>query len=120
MKRRVLSECPVCYSLDIFGDKWTLLIVRDLLVYNKRHYREFLASAEGIATNILADRLKNLVESGLVTREDDPANKSQAVYSPTEKGLALAPVLEAMVHWGMRFGPGDLKLPPGFAVSNAG
>lgn len=113
MKRRAQSECPVCFSLDIFGDKWTLLIVRDLLVYGKRHYREFLASGEGIATNILADRLKSLVDNGLVQREDDPAHKSQAIYTPTAKALALAPVLEAMVTWGMQNGPASLKWPPG-------
>jgi DNA-binding HxlR family transcriptional regulator len=111
MTRRANSECPICYSLDIFGDKWTLIVVRDMLVYNKRYYREFLASAEGIATNILADRLKRLVEDGLAIREGDPESRAQNAYIPTDKAKALAPVLNAMVEWGLAWGPDRLRLP---------
>lgn len=111
MKRRSLSECPICYSLDVFGDKWTLIIIRDVLVYGKRRYGDFLRSDEGISTNILADRLKNLLDYGLLTLQDDPDNKSQGIYSPTEKALALGPVLDAMMAWGLANGPDHLHPP---------
>jgi DNA-binding HxlR family transcriptional regulator len=115
MKLRTHSTCPICYSLDIFGDKWTLLVIRDILIWRKTHYRDFLASAEGISTNILADRLKILVENGLVTREDDPENGTQAIYRPTKNALALLPVLDAMSRWALENGPKGLKLPTGTA-----
>jgi DNA-binding HxlR family transcriptional regulator len=111
MKRRSLSECPICYSLDVFGDKWTLIIIRDILVYGKRRYGDFLKSDEGISTNILADRLKNMVEYGLVTRQDDPDNRTQALYSPTQKALELGPVLDSMMAWGLANGPDHLHPP---------
>lgn len=111
MKRRDLSECPICYSLDVFGDKWTLIIIRDILVYGKRRYGDFLKSDEGISTNILADRLKTMVEYGLVTRQDDPDNRTQALYSPTPKALALGPVLDSMMAWGLANGPDHLHPP---------
>ncbi|NYH25977.1 winged helix-turn-helix transcriptional regulator [Paraburkholderia bryophila] len=119
MKQRNNSNCPICYSLDIFGDRWTLLIVRDMVANHKQYYREFLGSDEGISTNILADRLKNLVEHGLVTKEDDPENRSQSVYHPTEKALALGPVLEAIMDWGLKYGPESLTPPPGWQAATA-
>lgn len=111
MKLRNHSTCPICYSLDVFGDKWTLLVLRDMLVFEKTHYRDFLASNEGISTNILADRLRILLESGLVTREEDPENGTQAIYRPTKKAHALLPVLDAMSTWAIQNGPKTLKLP---------
>jgi DNA-binding HxlR family transcriptional regulator len=111
MKRRIYSKCPICYSLDVFGDKWTLLIMRDMLVRGKRYYRDFLNSGEGIATNILADRLKAMAEAGLITRADDPDHGAQAIYAPTAKAEALRPVLEAMATWALRFGPEGLVVP---------
>jgi len=116
-RQRTQSDCPICYSLDVFGDRWTLLIIRDIVVEHKRHYGEFLTSGEGIASNILADRLKSLVEGGLVTREDDPENKSQALYHPTEKALALRPVLAAITAWGLTYGPDHLVALPGHRES---
>jgi len=110
MERWTKSNCPVCYGLDLLGDKWTLLIVRDMLLSRKRTYKEFLNSQEGIATNILADRLKRMVEHGLAVREDDPDGKGQ-VYLPTEKARALGPVLDAMGKWSMAFGPSTLQIP---------
>ena len=104
MKRQTRSDCPISYSLDIFGDKWTLLILRDLLVGQKRYYQDFLNSGEGIATNILADRLKNLLDNGLLTKTDNPQNRRQTIYSPTKKAIALLPVLGEMAKWGLRFG----------------
>jgi DNA-binding HxlR family transcriptional regulator len=105
MALRAKSNCPICYSLDVFGDKWTLLLMRDMLLGGKRYYRYFLNSGEGIATNILATRLRDLVECGLVTRADDPENKGQTIYAPTEKAAALLPVLEEMEKWALQFGP---------------
>jgi DNA-binding HxlR family transcriptional regulator len=111
MNRRAQSHCPVSHMLDIFGDKWTLLIMRDMLIGHKRHYRDFAGSGEGIATNILADRLRMLVERGIVTREDDPANGTQAIYRPTAKAQALMPVLDAMTEWGLAYGPDHVRAP---------
>ena len=111
MKRRAQSTCPICYSLDIFGDKWTLLIIRDMLIGGKRYYRDFLNAREGIATNILADRLKTMIEGGLITKTPDPGNGTQAIYSPTAKAEALRPVLTAMGDWALKFGPEGLALP---------
>jgi len=105
MKRRKSSDCPICFSLDAFGDRWTLLILRDLLIRQKRHYRDFLDSDERIATNILADRLKKLLTAGLVVKKDNPENKKQAIYAPTVKAVALLPILGEMVRWGSKFGP---------------
>lgn len=111
MKLRKQSSCPICYSLDIFGDKWTLLVIRDILVKQKTHYRDFLAAREGISTNILADRLKALVEQGLLTREEDPDNGTQAIYRPTKKGRSLLPVLDAMKDWALANAP-EHVVPP--------
>ena len=77
----------------------------------KRYYRDFLNSGEGIATNVLADRLKAMLDKGLVTKADDPDNGAQTIYSPTAKAEALRPVLEAMAAWALEFGPGGLALP---------
>jgi DNA-binding HxlR family transcriptional regulator len=113
MKAKMRSTCPICYSLDLLGDKWSLLIIRDLVLAKKRYYREFLNSPEGIATNILADRLKKLVDADLATKQDDPANKGQPIYAPTKKATALVPVLNAMAGWSLQFGPKSLKVPEG-------
>ena len=111
MKQRTQSKCPICYSLDMFGDKWTLLIMRDMLIHGKRYYRDFLKGGEGIATNILADRLKAMAESGLIAKADDPAHAGQATYAPTAKAEALRPILDAMAAWALRFGPDRLVAP---------
>jgi len=105
MKRRKSSDCPICFSLDVFGDRWTLLILRDLLIRRKRYYQDFLNSGERIATNILADRLKKLLAAGLIVKKDNPENKKQSIYSPTAKAVALLPILGEMVRWGSKFGP---------------
>jgi DNA-binding HxlR family transcriptional regulator len=113
MKTKMRSTCPISHSLDVFGDKWSLLIIRDLVLGKKRRYRDFLNSPEGIATNILADRLKKLVEAELATKQDDPANNGQPLYTPTKKALALIPVLNAMAGWSLNFGPKSLRVPDG-------
>lgn len=94
------SGCPVSCSLDLLGDRWSLLVVRDMLLGGKHHFRDFLASEERIATNILTDRLRRLRDAGILTKRPDPRSGRQAVYTLTEKGLALAPVLVELVFWG--------------------
>lgn len=93
------SGCPVAFGLDIFGDRWTLLIIRDMLLHGKRTYSDFLASDEKIATNILASRMKHLEEEGVVTRARDPDNRRSFIYTLTNKGLNLTPVLLEIVRW---------------------
>lgn len=93
------SGCPVAFGLDIFGDRWTLLIIRDMLLHGKRTYSDFLASEEKIATNILASRMKHLEDEGVVTRARDPDNRRSFIYTLTDKGLSLTPVLLEIVRW---------------------
>src|SRR6185369_5975503 len=95
---------------EIFGDGWTLLVLRDLMFAGKRHFRELLRSDEGISSNILADRLARLVEQGLLTKSDDPTHKQKAVYSLTEKGIALLPVIVQIGAWGSHWVPDARKL----------
>jgi DNA-binding HxlR family transcriptional regulator len=106
------SYCPINLSLEIFGDSWTLLILRDLMFGGKRHFRELLQSDEQISTNILADRLKLLVDHGILTKADDPSHKQKAIYSLTEKGIALLPIVVQIGAWGSRYVPESKKLDP--------
>jgi DNA-binding HxlR family transcriptional regulator len=99
-KRR--SGCPVSISLDIFGDRWSLLIIRDLMVRGFRMFKEFEAAGEGIATNILADRLQRLKAAGIITEEAEAADRRCVYYRLTEKGIDLAPVLLDLLVWGSR------------------
>jgi DNA-binding HxlR family transcriptional regulator len=100
------STCPIANVLDIVGDKWTLLVVRDLLILGKRRYGEFQTSPEAIPTNILADRLKRLEAAGLIRKELYQDNPPRAEYFLTRKGADLGPVLQAMGQWGVRHIPG--------------
>jgi len=102
---RACSGCPIDFSLDIFGDRWTLLVVRDLVFLGKRHFREFIESPEGIASNILTSRLKKLEAHGLISRAPDPDNRKQVVYELTDKGADLIPVLLEIVRFGARHDP---------------
>ena len=106
------SGCPINLGLEVFGDKWTLLIVRDLMFAGKRHYREFLASDEGISSNILADRLAMLVEAGIVSKADDPNHRLKAIYSLTEKGIELLPIVAQISRWSRKYMPVDTALAP--------
>jgi DNA-binding HxlR family transcriptional regulator len=100
------SGCPINLTLEVVGDKWSLIVVRDMMFANRRHFRELLAkSEEGIASNILADRLKRLTGQGIVSRADDPTHKQKALYSLTEKGIGLLPVLAQMSAWGLKHLP---------------
>lgn len=94
------SGCPINLSLEVFGDKWSLLIIRDMIFGGKRHFRELLRSQEGISSNILADRLKMLVQIGMLTKADDPSHKQKAIYSLTEMAISLVPVLAQLGAWG--------------------
>src|SRR5215813_2872872 len=105
------SGCPINLTLEILGDKWSLLIIRDMMFGNRRHFRELLLkSEEGIASNILADRLKTLLAEGIVTKVEDPTHKQKAIYSLTEKGIELLPVLAQMASWGYRYLPVSAEL----------
>jgi len=100
------SGCPINLTLEVVGDKWSLLVIRDMIFGNRRHFRELLTrSEEGIASNILADRLKRLVEQGIISKADDPTHKQKSVYSLTDKGIELLPVLAQMSVWGRRHLP---------------
>jgi DNA-binding HxlR family transcriptional regulator len=100
------SGCPINLALEVLGDKWSLLILRDMMFGNKRHFRELLLkSEEGISSNILADRLKTLVEQGIITKAGDPSHKQKAVYSLAEPGIELLPVLAQMAGWGRKHRP---------------
>lgn len=112
---RACSGCPIDYALDIFGDRWTLLVIRDLVFGGKRHFREFIESPEGIASNILASRLKKLEQRGVISRRADPENRKQVVYELTEKGVDLIPVLLEIVRWGGTHDP-DTAAPAAFVA----
>jgi DNA-binding HxlR family transcriptional regulator len=99
-KRR--SGCPVSVALERFGDRWSLLIIRDLMVRGYKTYKEFAESGEGIATNILADRLKKLEAAGIITSEAEEADGRKLNYRLTEKGIDLAPVVLELLIWGAR------------------
>jgi len=99
-KRR--SGCPVSVSLERFGDRWSLLIIRDLMVRGFRSFQQFQNSGEGIATNILADRLRNLEAAGIISVEVDETDRRRLSYRLTEKGIDLAPVLLELLIWGAR------------------
>jgi DNA-binding HxlR family transcriptional regulator len=93
------SECPLNASVEILGDRWSLLIIRDMMLRGFRSYSQFLDSYERIATNILAHRLKKLEGYGIITAEQDPLDGRRLIYWLTEKGMDLAPVLTEMVLW---------------------
>ena len=96
-KRR--SGCPLNASVEMLGDRWSLLIIRDMMLRGSKSYKEFLDSFEGIATNILADRLHRLVEFGIIATRPDPSDGRKVIYRLTQKGIDLAPVLTEMVLW---------------------
>ena len=102
---RQLSGCPIDFALELFGDRWTLLVIRDLLVRRKRFFHEMMASDEGIASNILSSRLKKLERWGLIERTTDPENRRQVIYSLTSKGIDLAPVLVEIAVWSAKHDP---------------
>lgn len=97
------SGCPIAYGLNIFGDQWTFLVIRDMAIKGARTYGELLEGWEGISTNILAQRLKQLEENGLLTKNRDPENWRSFVYQLTQKGRDLAPVISEIVLWSGKY-----------------
>lgn len=104
------SRCPVACTLDVLGDRWSLLVVRDVM-RGKRRYQEFLDSSEGIPTNILADRLKLLVKKGVIRSQRYSRHPPRVEYVLTGKGEDLRPIMRAMVEWGVRHAGGRPPLP---------
>lgn len=98
-KEKKRSDCPVSCALDIFGDKWSLLIIRDLMFWKKNTYGDFLKSAEGIATNILAARLQLLEEHKIIQKLEHPESKAKNLYRLTQKGIDLLPILIEIYLW---------------------
>lgn len=100
------SGCPINLSLEVLGDKWSLIVIRDLMFGNRRHFRELLNnSEEGIASNILAARLQRLTENRLVSKAADPSHKQKVIYSLTEPAIQLVPVMAQLGAWGRRHLP---------------
>jgi DNA-binding HxlR family transcriptional regulator len=99
------SHCPISFALDLFGDRWTLLILRDVMLKNKFRFQDLLDCEEKIATNVLADRLRKLEASGILSKTDDPDSGRQFRYAPTAKGLDLLPVLLEIIRWSGRYDP---------------
>ena len=110
---KIRTHCPVSFSLDHFGDKWTLLIVRDILLKGKRGFKEFLRSEEKIASNILTNRLRRLEASGIIYRRGDGQNKLKVNYFLTPRGLDLAPIILEIVRWSAKYDP-DTETPEDF------
>jgi DNA-binding HxlR family transcriptional regulator len=104
------SHCPIACSLDLVGDRWTLLVIRDMMFFGKQRFEEFLESPEGISTNILANRLKSLEEMGLIEKQPYGSHSRRMNYQLTELGMSLRPILKAMGVWGLKNIP-DTKTP---------
>ena len=104
-KHQRRSDCPINFALEIFGDPWSLLIIRDIVYFGKRTYGDFLASEEGMATNILASRLAHLEQQGILVKKHSEKDKRKEEYILTEKGLDLIPVLVEMANWGAEHDP---------------
>ncbi|QGK69987.1 transcriptional regulator [Allosaccharopolyspora coralli] len=105
MRKDSRSQCPINLSLEILGDRWTLLVLRDIIFTGARHFRELLDGPERISSNILADRLDSLVEHGMLTKASDPSHKQKITYSLTEQAIDLVPVLVQLGYWGTRYLP---------------
>lgn len=105
------SGCPINLTLEVLGDKWSLIVIRDMMFGNRRHFRTLLTqSEEGIASNILADRLQMLVDMALVTKSQDPTHRQKVIYSLTEPAIQLLPVLAQIGSWGRRHLPVSREL----------
>src|SRR3981189_3888241 len=106
MREDQRSGCSIDVTLEVVGDKWSLLVIRDMVFGNRRHFRELLTkSEEGISSNILADRLKTLLDQGIITPDDEPSHKQKGIYSLTEQGIELLPILAQMSGWGFKYLP---------------
>jgi DNA-binding HxlR family transcriptional regulator len=112
MRAKCRSDCPISLALEAFGDRWSLLILRDLLLRDRKHYQEFLNAEENISTNVLADRLIHLEKLGIISKSDDPENKKQYIYAPTKKGLDLLRILLELYRWSLKHDPHVDKTKP--------
>ena len=110
------SRCPVNLALEVFGDKWSLLIVRDIMFEGKRHFRELMQSEEREASNILTDRLNMLERAGIITKSSDPEHKQKYIYSLTEKGIDLVPLFAGIAIWSLKYLPVDARKYPHAAM----
>jgi DNA-binding HxlR family transcriptional regulator len=105
------SGCPINLTLELLGDRWSLIVIRDVMFGNRRHFRELMhQSEEGIASNVLADRLKRLLDAGLLSKRDDPTHRQKAIYSLTDASIELVPLLAHMGAWGRRHAPASPEL----------
>lgn len=105
------SGCPINLTLEVLGDRWSLIVIRDIIFGGRRRYRELLnRSEERIASNVLADRLKRLLTAGLVTKAGDPTHRQKTIYSLTEPAIQLVPLLAQMGAWGRRHAPVSKEL----------
>jgi DNA-binding HxlR family transcriptional regulator len=106
------SNCPINLAVEVIGDKWSLLIVRDLMFEDKLHFRELMDGEEKIASNILTDRLARLETEGVITKKNDPSHKQKYIYNLTAKGIDLLPVIIELGNWSLKYQPVDLKRFP--------
>ena len=105
------GPCPVTFALEVFGDRWTLLVLREVTLEARYRYKDLLAANDGIATNVLADRLKRLQQRGLVSRVRDKSDARQYIYKPTELAISVIPMLVEMIVWGAQHGEGNATEP---------
>ena len=105
--------CPIRFALGLFGDKWSLLVIRDLMFKNKKYFNEFQDSDEGISTNMLSDRLQRLEKAGIIKSHSDPEHKSKKIYKLTDKGIDLAPVMLSIIDWSETYDEAT-EVPPAF------
>lgn len=112
MENKLRSNCPISFALELIGDKWSLLILRDIILKDKRFYKEFASSDEGIATNILSSRLSMLEDNGFILKNQDTEDRKRYIYSPTEKGLDLLPIIIATMRWSDKYNTEIKKRPP--------
>jgi DNA-binding HxlR family transcriptional regulator len=102
-KQNRKSDCPINFATELFGDKWTLLVIRDMMFKDKNHYGDFLQSEEKIATNTLADRLSLLEKSGIISKNADPLHGSKFIYKLSPKGIDLLPILVEIIIWSAKY-----------------
>ncbi len=102
-KTKAWSGCPVRFGMSQFGDKWSFLIIRDLMFKDRKYYHEFIEAGEGISTNVLAARLVDLEANGIIAKSTDPAKGSRFIYTLTKKGIGLMPMMLAMMDWAEKY-----------------
>ena len=103
MSKKFRSSCLIASALDLIGDKWSLLIIRDMLLHHKKTFKEIVASEESMATNLLSSRLKLLLSLGVITKRKLPSNKKENIYLLSEKGIDLAPIIMELVIWSDKY-----------------